>query len=383
MRDTYQWFFPLGIVFGVLGVGVWILFWLQKIHFYPSPLHSELMIGGFFLTVAIGFLMTAIPRFTNTHSASFMEIGVAFLIALFLLVSAFLANRFWFYLVLFLEILLLVRFAVSRFFRSLLHPPPSFVLVGFGIFLVLLATFLLLLQALLDQPLAFFSQQFLWHGFPLFLILGIGTRLIPFILGTTPKVVTPLQAPTPFSTSSLDKKGILRFGIYGLLILLSFPLETSVSLVAGKILRAGVVTFILFTHWRIYLLPRTKAILGWALWISAWMLVVGSWLPALLPTYAVHAAHIYFIGTVSLMIFAVATRVVVSHGKHDSSLEIRSKALLAMLIFFVLALVIRFTAPWSGNYFSHLAFASFFWLAAVFSWSVVFLKKVLIKKGLS
>src|SRR3989344_2718655 len=322
MRDTYQWFFPLGIVFGVLGVGVWILFWLQKIHFYPSPLHSELMIGGFFLTVAIGFLMTAIPRFTNTHSASFMEIGVAFLIAL-------------------------------------------------------------LLQALLDQPLAFFSQQFLWHGFPLFLILGIGTRLIPFILGTTPKVVTPLQAPTPFSTSSLDKKGILRFGIYGLLILLSFPLETSVSLVAGKILRAGVVTFILFTHWRIYLLPRTKAILGWALWISAWMLVVGSWLPALLPTYAVHAAHIYFIGTVSLMIFAVATRVVVSHGKHDSSLEIRSKALLAMLIFFVLALVIRFTAPWSGNYFSHLAFASFFWLAAVFSWSVVFLKKVLIKKGLS
>ena len=200
----------IGIVFGVLGVGVWILFWLQKIHFYPSPLHSELMIGGFFLTVAIGFLMTAIPRFTNTHSASFMEIGVAFLIALFLLVSAFLANRFWFYLVLFLEILLLVRFAVSRFFRSLLHPPPSFVLVGFGIFLVLLATFLLLLQALLDQPLAFFSQQFLWHGFPLFLILGIGTRLIPFILGTTPKVVTPLQAPTPFSTSSLDKKGILH-----------------------------------------------------------------------------------------------------------------------------------------------------------------------------
>src|SRR3989344_2137593 len=120
MRDTYQWFFPLGIVFGVLGVGVWILFWLQKIHFYPSPLHSELMIGGFFLTVAIGFLMTAIPRFTNTHSASFMEIGVAFLIALFLLVSAFLANRFWFYLVLFLEILLLVLeffwFCLQHFF---------------------------------------------------------------------------------------------------------------------------------------------------------------------------------------------------------------------------------------------------------------------------
>ena len=123
-------------------------------------------------------------------------------------------------------------------------------------------------------------------------------------------------------------------------------------------------------HWRIYLLkPLTTGILNRCLWGSAWMVVLGVWPPVLHPSFAVHGAHILFIGALSLMVFAIMTRVSLSHGGHPLTVEKKAKGLWMLLIFLGAALVTRLLAPFVQNYYSHLAYASIFWIAAAICWS--------------
>ena len=94
------------------------------------------------------------------------------------------------------------------------------------------------------------------------------------------------------------------------------------------------------------------------------------------PQHFIHGAHILFIGSLSLMIFAIASRVTLAHGGHDLGLEQRSKALLVMMILLCLALVTRLLAPMSQSYFLHLALASCFWIGSLVAWGSVFLPKI-------
>ena len=143
INNPYQWFFLPGILFGILGVSLWVIFVLGKINFYPAIIHSEIMMNGFVLTVAVGFLMTAIPRFTNTPSASFLEKLLPALAIAGLFLFSLAETRLPYHFIVIVIDLLMIRFMLVRVRQCKLTPPASFILVAFGLFSTLLGNILL------------------------------------------------------------------------------------------------------------------------------------------------------------------------------------------------------------------------------------------------
>src|SRR5262249_41330030 len=60
--EPFRIFFPLGLLFGMIGVALWPLFVWHEIEFYPVQAHVRLMIEGLMGSFIIGFLGTAGPR---------------------------------------------------------------------------------------------------------------------------------------------------------------------------------------------------------------------------------------------------------------------------------------------------------------------------------
>lgn len=364
--DPYQWFFPVGIALGILGVTLWAMLYLGWITFYPGLLHSQTMISGFLMTVGMGFLMTAVPRFTGTQSASLPEKSILLLLVGALILATFSNHNSLFHILAILQILFLLAFGIRRIIKSTFSPPPSFTLIAFGL-LGALAGHIVLACEPSSLFLSALARLLINYGLPLGLILGVGTQLIPALLGLKRTALCNIQEGT--AKKQKEKKQILGFAFYGLLLLGSFLLEATEIGWAGKILRGLLVWGLVLSQWRIYLFPKTTGVFSLSLWISAWMILVGQW-PGLT------GAHVFFIGSISLMIFTVATRVTLSHGGHDMALEQKSIALKIMVTFFFLALITRLAAPVTDNYFTHLAYASLLWDAAAIAWCWSFLLKL-------
>ena len=363
----------------MMGTSLWVAHWLKWIPAYPGQVHAEAMMGGFFLTVAFGFLMTAIPKFTGTKSATGLEKGILFFLVVSLLISSLLSARFFFHLIVLLEIIFVARFGLPRFLRAAFHPAPSFILVGLGLFSAFFGDLLFLFHDIgwLSPSFFVFAKGLFFYGMFLGLVLGVGTQLIPSIIGLGRQSLGQVQSPTPLNRPAFDQKAIARFGLYGLILFASFVLESFWDIFWGRFVRALLVTFVVLFHWRIYQTPKAKGILVWCLWLSAWMLVLGVWPGVLFSAYAVHEAHILFIGSVSLMIFGVMTRVTLAHGEHDRTPELKSRGLFLLLAFLLTALLTRLLSPFVLNYYSHLAYASLFWILAALCWMVTFMPKVI------
>ncbi|MDO8526586.1 MAG: NnrS family protein [Deltaproteobacteria bacterium] len=378
--DPYQWFFPLGIFFGLAGVVLWVLFGFKVLPMYPTLPHAEIMTGGFLTAIVTGFLMTAVPRFTGTRSAGPIEKWTLLVVFLLMFVTAFRPDRIWFHLGGFLAFCLLIRFGISRLRVSVFKPGPPFVLVAFGIFSGVCSFGLLLAKDFYPLPSTFvyLARMLLYYGLFFFPALGVGTQLIPSILGVAVPVAKPIGA-TPFHQPIGRMKVYFLFLVYGAGLFFSFVLEALGFFFTARLLRAVLVSAILFIHWHLHRRPKPIVLLTAALWLSGWMMFVGVWVVALWRGFAVHGAHILFIGSLSVMIFSVMTRVVISHGGHNPQVERNSKALLAMLIFFMVALVTRVSAPLVPNYYFHLAYAAFFWIAGVVCWMIIFFPKIIRK----
>lgn len=380
-KEPYQIFFPLGLLFGMMGVAVWVVFGFFPATRFPSIFHSELMLGGFMWTFAMGFLMTAIPRFTGSRSANGFEKGILFLLVTGLFFAVILNRQKYFHLFFSLEILWISFFGVRRILRGAFSPPPSFLLIGFGLAITFAANVSLAFANHLSADLKLLSMRLIEYGFPQFLILGVGSQLLPNILGTLPRPKTGPQLPgTPFSTPLPDKRIVFLFAVYGLILSAAYILEIFVNFRLGCSLRALLITFILLFHWRFYKRPPRDVILTWGLWLSGWLLAISQWVMAWVSAYAIHAAHLFFIGSLSLMIFFVAARVTLTHGGYGQSLERSSKTLRVVLSLILLAMLTRVLAPFSKNYPAHLAYAALIWILALFLWSALFLKKIFVRK---
>src|SRR5262245_7026767 len=68
--DPYRVFFPLGIVLGAIGVSVWPLYYYGVTEGYSGRAHAFVQTDGFLYAFILGFLLTAIPRFTGTEPFS-------------------------------------------------------------------------------------------------------------------------------------------------------------------------------------------------------------------------------------------------------------------------------------------------------------------------
>jgi uncharacterized protein involved in response to NO len=69
-QEPFRIFFPAGALLGLLGVSLWMLYYLGAGVPYPNMTHARLMIEGMTAAFIFGFLGTAGPRLTSTSHFS-------------------------------------------------------------------------------------------------------------------------------------------------------------------------------------------------------------------------------------------------------------------------------------------------------------------------
>src|SRR5690606_9844373 len=207
------------------------------------------------------------------------------------------------------------------------------------------------------------------------IILGVGSRLIPGILGHV-EIVRTQRAPFDRPVSLFRTVPLPFFFLIALFIASYFFPET-----IGNFLRFGVVLFIGMKYWLLYKTPKEKTALTWCIWISAWLIVLSFLIRGLLSDAGIHASHSLFINGIALLSFLIATRVIQSHGPNDKSLE-NSKVLYVMTALIFLASATRIRAYlMPETYLRHLSYSAIVLALGVIIWGVKYLKLVRIKNN--
>lgn len=377
-REPYSLFFPLGLLCGFIGVILWIP-WLSGHHgTYPGQVHPDLMVGGFLLFYTLGFLTTAIPRFTGTSMMSPREKKIALgLVAVLFL--GFLSRLRGLVLATELGILLfLAVFAFRRVSQRKVNPPPTFAFIGIGIVLGLIGILLqfVIEMTWVDVELLAGSKALFYLGYTLSLILGIGSRLLPALMGHQP---VPVPMP-PLNSERLLLKEFLRLIPRDLLATAAFfaisftaGFLQTLPLSVGDASRALVSLWIANKYWQVYKIPKRRGVLPYFLWIASWILVLSQFGMALGPEIRLHAFHLLAISGMGLMTIMISTRVTLSHSGQGLDAETSSKALLGTGILILLAALSRFLGAFDlVHYEAYLLGASLLWCTGLLVWALRF-----------
>lgn len=377
--EPYRLFFPLGILFGILGVWIWVRFGLWAQYglgtetTYAKLFHGEVMVGGFLFCFAMGFVMTAVPRFLGSYPATRMEKTSSVIALIILLVGALIGDRILFHLVSFVVLALLVRFYLKRSFTATHTPPSSFRFLFLGLMMGLVGAGIIILYDFWDVPkdIQYFGRLLYTQGMFLGFVLGVGSRMIPAILGQGRPSNGLIRSQVPIKSHNRIHWGLI-------FLTLSFPIEVWLHARGGQALRAAVVLWIVLVAWKIYKQPRVPGPLSSWIWVSAWSLVIGVWLQPLIPKLSIHGLHLAFIGGFGLITLMLASMVTLSHGGHDMTVIRKSKLLTSIGVLIFVAALTRAVAPLTDEaYILHLLWAAILWLVGLGLWSWGLLPKIL------
>jgi hypothetical protein len=347
----FHLFFSLGILFGLWGVGVWVAFGLKLTQNYPGAVHSDAMIGGLLFSFAAGFLMTALPQ----SKAEILSVCLMIICTFASSVGTFfhpdlkkIETFFLFFNWIVITFLISRRF-LRRTGQTL--PPIAFLLIG--LLCAVMGTGLLFYAEISDgvvnEVIPGLGKALFYYGMPLALILGIGTRVIPIFMGWPETLQT-------------------QWGM-ALLFLGSFPVEFLVNVTFGRSLRALIATVILARGWRLFQRPPQRGIVSHFFQFSGWLMINGVWLYALVPAWAIHGAHLYFIDGLIIVLLMAATRLISFEYESGLDKENTSIALKISGFCITIAAAFRFFAGLSSVLFvPFLALAGFFLMLALFTW---------------
>lgn len=354
ISNPYVYFFPLGTLLALVGGGVWLF---SRNESYPSVFHSQTMIGAFLFSFISGFLMTAVPRMTGSFLARDFEVyGMLSLIIVSFVSNFFELNQVY-YFVTSLSYFLLIYFVISRFKIKENLPPSFFVLILFGILSGIVGSILLSIEVFEAVGHALF-----FNGVVLFLVLGVGSRLVPALRGVSPKM------------SSVVKKEYIEFGLIGTALLISLIGEAKSESYLFGLIKCIATLIIAIRYWKIFSFVKPSSRLAYGMWGAAYMVIAGIILRTLIPEYGVQWFHLTYIGGFGMMTFTVASRVIISHGGHSMDFEKKSKAPLVVVVLLSLAAITRVAAPYF-DYLLLLKWASAFWILGTLVWSLVFIPR--------
>lgn len=305
--------------------------------------------------------MTAVPKMTQSTSASRAEILFALILGGTQIVFNLISTPLFSVYIFALQLLFILYFILQRILKEKKVPfvgfiffPFAFALAFFGIFWTV-----------------FFSPEnfryfYILSGeaFVLNLICGVGARLVPVIC-RTPTALNPDQI-------AKDSK-YLEFFIYALLLNATYLMEFYSYTQLAYILR--IAFLILFSVFKFNILqkPLQRTIVGVGLQASVLSLILGYLLVVLNQVSALAGMHIVYIGGFSLLTLMVASRVSIAHSRRSLNLEINSMPLLITVTLFVLAAILRY----SINVYSPIPlflFAAFAFLIALWNWTFFILK---------
>jgi uncharacterized protein involved in response to NO len=334
--EPYRWLFPMGVLFGALGVYVWIMYALNPTSIYPNQLHSKLMFGTFLFSFAAGFLMTAIPKMTASFPAQIFEIVLAFYLILMNSLFAYVTRPEYFYLSSAVSVLFLVAFFTRRFLARTKTPPPFFPFVILGLLIGFIGSLLLGMNAFYNfsAEILLMAKKFYFEGLILLLVLGIGSRLIPVISGRA-KV-----------DEKIDRSAVLKNVLLGLFLIAGYVFESYEYNLIGGLMRCLVVGWVGVFNWGLFL----------------------------------KAMHLTYIAGFGLMTLTVASRVTLAHGSYDLAFEAKSNALWICGALILTAAATRVAAPFTGSgYINHLGYAAVVWIVAIALWGFIFVKRMIWK----
>ena len=366
LEEPYRVFFPLGMVAAIWGVMMWPLFFGGGLGFYPNEAHTRMMIEGFLGAFVVGFCGTAFPRLTGSRSWYGGEFCGLLLLWLLVVAShgvgrvaagdaAFVG----------LLIVLLGGLAGRWIFGHRDTPPPGFVLAFAGILgAIMAAGYLAACKCPTPEPYQW-AKLWLFQGFPLLPLMGIGPYLLPRFFG--------MSSSHSFDDSPTPPTGwwqrVLMAAAAGMMIAGSFALEVSGRAAAGQLLRAVVILawFALespvFHHVKRSSTPGNAA--RWALH----SLAAGCVCAALWPVTRVGSLHLFFAAGLGLVTMAVGARVVLGHAGRRDLLDRQIVWLRWVTGLLILAAVTRMSADFLlriRN--SHLNYAGWMWALAGVIW---------------
>jgi uncharacterized protein involved in response to NO len=372
--DPYRIFFPLGIALGAAGVSIWPLYYYGVTEGYSGRAHAFVQTDGFLYAFIVGFLLTAIPRFTGTEPPLLITQYV--LAAVVAISSA--AFELQFFAIgqtgFLIAQVALIALAVRRFMHRQEDPPETFALVGLGLICGLLGAVINAGMAwnVIAPARDLLGKRLLTEGMVLSLVLGIGGFLGPRLLGFAQlPQFTKIGAQLPGQSA----RRALIYKISGLAILLSLIAEYGFGMNMMAFVRAAVVSLVILYTVQPWRLPAVRTTLAWCVWLAHWFVILAVWLVAAQPRYRIDFLHVLFIGGFTLLILAIGTRVTLSHGGHGLGQEQRSWPLRIGLATGLIAMLARIGAPFAGfTYFAHLAWAAFFWIGGMLFWGFYLVK---------
>ena len=365
---------------GIAGVSIWPLYYFNAVTSYNGRSHMFVQSDCFLYAFIVGFLWTAIPRFTGTvapsraiqYAAAAMLAGAAVCFE----ARFFAAGHTLFLLTHLIVIVVLAR----RFQKRQTSPPPTFILTGIGIFAGLVG-------GIIDAGIAWqridvgwdiVGRRLLTEGMVLLIVLGIGGFLGPRLLGFAqlPNLES-IGRVVPPSLLLEAQFGSSFYAVGGALIVASIFVQYGFQIPAMVWIRAVIATIVIATSVQPWRFPSTRTTLSWCVWIAHWFLIAGLWIVAAEPRYQIDFLHMIFMGAFTLLILAVGTRVVLSHGGHTLTEEKKSWPIRIGVATGLVALLARLGAPFAPNsYFAHLAWAGLLWIAGIAIWGVYVMRRI-------
>lgn len=369
--EPFRIFFPIGLLFGAIGVALWPLFVWHAINFYPRDAHLRLMIEGLMGSFIIGFLGTAGPRLLDAQPFSAMETTTLLTLQVLSAMLHLNQERDLGDIVFLVMLVLFLGFVATRARNREDLPPPNFVLVVLGFVNAIVGIFFIIGARNVSNG-VFLNQLgglLLNQGFVLFPILGVGAFFFPKLLGGAKPEPADLQIAT-----ALWIKRALIAALTGLVIWISFVLE-ALDWTRSAAVLCGLAVLSYFTfQGHLFEKPIGPPFLAHCFRVGAGLLVLALFSPAVLPTHRVANLHLAFIGGFTIILFTVSTRVILGHSGHAHLFQRRLRFLIAALVLLIVAMIARVGAdffPPERN--SHLVYAALIWLvaAAIWAWALV------------
>ncbi len=367
-KNPFRLFFPVGWLLGLSGALLWILFHQGIIDGNPKEHHGHLMIGGFLLSFVMGFLMTAIPRFTKTEYANSLEIIISVVLVFLMSWSGLFYVSGLFNITSLLGLLFIIAYSVRRFIKRESNPPDTFIFVGVALLMGLLG-----ISLVLSHEYYHLGELLFFQGMPFSLVLGVGGRLVPGILGHGE--VVKAQRDRYENLESFFKIVPAMNYLLAMVFVASFFTEHYLSQVVGHALRAVVISYIATVYWRIFKFPVKRTVHTFSIWLACLFIFSGSWLYSFLPS--IHVLHLIYIGGFGFITLLVASRVTLAHGDGGMEIEGEKFPFLWICILLSLSAVTRASAYlFPAQYQSHISYSAGLWIVGFIIWGIVFIPRI-------
>src|SRR3989338_7595550 len=143
------------------------------------------------------------------------------------------------------------------------------------------------------------------QGFVLAMVAGVGGFLSPRLMGRY-DVAKPSEVCSMEDINRKKNRRVLIHALAGLIVFSSFWFEVKGFEAWSNGVRALVITSVLVWTRSLPRPPRTPGLFVKLVWLSMWMVILGSWLTALFPAYKKARLHFNLLGTAAVFWILVA-----------------------------------------------------------------------------